>query len=177
MPARAPLDRDAVLRAGLAFVDANGAEAVSMRRIADALGVTPMALYNHVEDKRALLDGIADLVAREIDAPPAGAPWQRRLRETLRAVRRVYLVHPHAAPLIQTAHASTPALLAPMRHALDALADAGLPPRPALDAWVALIGLTNGHVAYQLTGHAPELDFDRAFTHALDALVAGLAGA
>lgn len=147
-----------------------------MRRVADTLGVTPMALYNHVADKRALLDGVADLVAREIALPSAAAPWERRVRETLRAVRRVYLRHPNAASLVQATRAATPALTAPANTALAALADAGLAPTAALEAWTALIGLTNGHVAYQLDDHAPAVDYDHAFGYALDALIAGLVG-
>ncbi|ADB51813.1 transcriptional regulator, TetR family [Conexibacter woesei DSM 14684] len=165
-----------MLRAALACVDAQGAEAVSMRRVADTLGVTPMALYNHVADKRALLDGVADLVAREIALPPPEAPWERRLRGTLRAIRRAYLRHPNAAPLVQATRATTPALSAPANAALDALGAAGLPPAAALEAWTALIGLTNGHVAYELDGHAPAVDFEHAFGYALDALIAGLVG-
>lgn len=194
-----PLDRPAVLRAALALADAEGVEAVTMRRLATALGVTPMALYNHVRSRTDLLDGVADLVAGAIEAPPRSLPWDGRLRVLLRATRAVCLRHPAVVPLLQGAGALTPNLLRPAEAALDALAEAGLEPEDARAAWAALIGLTFGHVAYQLAGHlrgsggargtpdaaafprvaaladSPPLDWDAAFEHALDALLGGLA--
>jgi AcrR family transcriptional regulator len=192
------LDRDTVLRTALELVDADGAGSLSMRRLAAVLGVTPMAVYNHVADRDDLLDGVADLVARGIAPPSPRWGWRRRLRSVLEGTRQACLEHPAAMPLLQGASSLTPALLAPMEAALAALADAGLRPRAARAAWAALIGLTYGHVAYELAGHmrgpssgrgvldadafpniaamagAPPFDWDRAFSRALDALIDGL---
>ena len=69
----ARLDRNAVLEAGLALADEAGLAAVTLRRLADRLAVTPMALYRHVAGKEDLLDGMADLLYAELDVPePAG---------------------------------------------------------------------------------------------------------
>jgi TetR/AcrR family tetracycline transcriptional repressor len=192
------LDRNTVLQAALDVVDAEGVDALSMRRLAGDLGVTPMAIYNHVDGRAALLDGVAELVAREIDMPNRRWGWRRRLRGIVLATRRACLAHPAAVGLLQTAGAMTPALLSPIETALEALEDGGATPAEARRGWAALIGLTFGHVTYQLAGHmrgpttgrgtldreafpriaamenAPLFDWDRAFEHALDALITGL---
>jgi TetR/AcrR family transcriptional regulator, tetracycline repressor protein len=194
------LDRDTVLRAGLRIVDADGIDALSMRRLAADLRVTPMALYNHVAGRADLLDGLADAVAREIAPPHPRWGWRRRLRTVALGIRAACVRHPAAAALLQQTRAATPALLAPTEAALAALEEGGLAPRAARVAWSALIGLTFGHVGYQLAGHmtgpasatgtvdaaafpriaamgdAAPFDWDRAFDRALDALIDGLIG-
>ena len=60
-PARQPLSRERILRTAVALADEHGSDAVSMRRLAQELGVDPMSLYHHVANKDALLDGMADL--------------------------------------------------------------------------------------------------------------------
>ena len=97
--AMARLDRDAVLRAGLAVADKSGIDAVTLRRLADRFGVTPMALYRHVRDKRDLLDGMADLLYAELDVPEPRGDWWEELAGLARSTRRVLLRHPDAAPL------------------------------------------------------------------------------
>ena len=195
------LDRDTLLRAALGLVDAEGVESLSMRRLAAVFGVTPMAVYNHVRDRADLLDGVADLVAREIGRPSGRWGWRRRLRAVLHATRAVCLAHPAAIPLLQGAQSLTPTLLTPAETALEALEDAGLRPVAAWTAWTALIGLTFGHASSELAGHmrgpaagrgaldsaafpriaalhaAPAFDWDRAFDRALDALIDGLVAA
>jgi AcrR family transcriptional regulator len=193
-----PLSRVTVLEAALAIADRDGVQALSMRRLAADLGVTPMALYNHVAGRDDLLDGVADLVAGEIARPAPGWGWRRRLVAVLTETRAACLRHPAALPLLQGTRAMTPALLAPVEIGLEALSDAGLPPASARAGWAALASLTFGHAAYQLAGHmhgsasgrgtidpaafpriaamgdAPPFDWDRAFRRALDALVDGL---
>ena len=74
---RAPLSRDRVLQAALALADEGGVEALSMRRLGQALGVEAMSLYKHVADKEAILDGIADLVTEEMGSPRRTSPGAR----------------------------------------------------------------------------------------------------
>ncbi|HTO26197.1 MAG TPA: TetR family transcriptional regulator, partial [Gaiellaceae bacterium] len=93
------LDRDAVLHAGLALADEGGLDAVTFRRVAERLGVTPMALYRHVESKEDLLDGMADLLYAELDIPDASGDWWSELAALARSTRRVLLRHPAAAQL------------------------------------------------------------------------------
>jgi len=88
-----------VLRAGLAVAGEGGLEAVTVRRVAERLGVTPMALYRHVAGKDDLLDGMADLLYAELDVPAPGGDWWDELAALARSTRRVLLRHPEAARL------------------------------------------------------------------------------
>jgi TetR/AcrR family transcriptional regulator, tetracycline repressor protein len=98
---RSPLDRDIVLRTGLAIGDSEGLEAVSLRRSANELGVTPMALYRYVENKDALLDGLLDLAYGEVELPdPATTDWWEGLVSIANSARRVMAAHPAAAALV-----------------------------------------------------------------------------
>ena len=97
---RAPLTRDRVLAAAVKLADREGIEALSMRKLGQALGVEGMALYRHVRDKDAILDGIVDVVVGEIEAPQPGADWTIGLRELALAGRAVMVRHPWAPALI-----------------------------------------------------------------------------
>ena len=80
---RIPLSRERVLEAAVALADEGGIDALSMRKLADQLGVKAMSLYNHVANKDDLLDGIVDAVWGEISLPdpaPSGRPRSANLR-------------------------------------------------------------------------------------------------
>lgn len=99
-PKRAPLTRDTVVAAGLAIGDAEGLDAVSLRRIAGQLGVTPMALYRYVASKEQLFDEMLDTVWDEIEIPDPGAgDWWKGLATLARSTRAAFLAHPAAAAI------------------------------------------------------------------------------
>jgi AcrR family transcriptional regulator len=93
---RTPLNRERVLRAGIALADERGAEDLTMRRLAKQLGVEAMSLYNHVANKTDLLDGMVDIVFSEIDAPAAGGDWKGELRKRAVSTRAALNRHPWA---------------------------------------------------------------------------------
>ncbi|WP_353808907.1 TetR/AcrR family transcriptional regulator [Agromyces sp. SYSU T00194] len=106
---RTPLTRARVLGEALALADASGLDAVTMRRLAERLGVEPMSLYHHVPNKDALLDGLIALVFDEVDAetgghevPDVDPDWKASLRTRILAARRVMLRHPWAPGLMQS---------------------------------------------------------------------------
>jgi AcrR family transcriptional regulator len=99
---RGPLSKHRVLRAAVAVADEGGGDALSMRRIAQALGVVPMALYKHVANKDELLDGMVDVVVGEIDPPASGADWKTAIRERVLSARRMLLRHPWASAVIES---------------------------------------------------------------------------
>ncbi|MEV8530494.1 TetR/AcrR family transcriptional regulator C-terminal domain-containing protein [Streptomyces sp. NPDC051211] len=111
---RAPLSRDRVLQAAVALADDIGIEALSMRKLAQELGVVPMALYKHVANKEQLLDGMVDVVVGGIDPPAADADWQSAVRQRILSARRALLGHPWAARVIQSRTSPTPVVLAYM---------------------------------------------------------------
>lgn len=109
---RVRLNRDRVLRAAVAMADTAGIEAVSMRKLADELGVVPMALYKHVASKEELLDGMVDIVVGEIDPLAAGADWKAAVRQRILSARRSLQRHPWAPAAIESRSDPSPAMLA-----------------------------------------------------------------
>jgi AcrR family transcriptional regulator len=108
---RAPLSRDRVLQAAVALADVVGIEALSMRRLAQELGVVPMALYKHVANKDELLDGMVDVVLGEIDPPEPAPDWRAAVRRRLLSARQAVLRHPWARKAIESRTRRTPVVL------------------------------------------------------------------
>ena len=113
---RAPLSRERILRTAVALADQGGVEAASMRKIAQEVGVVPMALYKHVAGKDELLGGMIDVVVGEIDPP-----GRRRHRlegvpsvERILSARRALLRHPWASRVMESRTEPTPTVLAYM---------------------------------------------------------------
>jgi AcrR family transcriptional regulator len=100
-PSRTPLRKDRVLLTAVALADEGGVDALSMRKIAQALGVVPMALYKHVTNKNELLDGMVDVVVGEIDPPAGGTGWKTAIRQRVLSARRMLLRHPWASGVIE----------------------------------------------------------------------------
>ncbi|BFU46583.1 TetR/AcrR family transcriptional regulator [Krasilnikovia sp. MM14-A1004] len=123
---RTPLSRDRVLRAAVARADEAGIDALSMRKLAQELGVVPMALYKHVANKEELLDGMIDVVVAEIDPPAAGADWKTAIRERILHARKVLLRHPWASQVIESRVTPTPAVLRYMDSMIGAFRRGGL---------------------------------------------------
>jgi Transcriptional regulator len=101
-PARERLSRERVLAAAVDFTDRNGLDAISMRRLAAELGVVPMALYKHVADKQALLDGMADLVLAELGPIRPAADWRSTVRTRILSARSLLLRHPWLRRVLET---------------------------------------------------------------------------
>ncbi len=108
---RIPLNRERVLRAAVELADEVGIDALSMRRLAQDLGVVPMALYKHVANKEELLDGMVDTIVGEIDPPIRDADWKSAVRLRVLSARRALMVHPWARSVIETRTNTTPAVL------------------------------------------------------------------
>ena len=97
---RSPVSRERVLRTAVDLADEGGIDAVSMRKLGQRLGVEAMALYRHVRDKDDLLDGLADIVLREIDPARPDPDWRTDLRAQVLAARAVMIRHPWAPGLL-----------------------------------------------------------------------------
>jgi len=99
---RQPLTRERVLDTALRLADQGGLEALSMRKLGQALGVEAMALYYHFANKERVLDGIVDLVFGEIDVPAIGADWKTAMRERAISVRDALARHRWAIGLMES---------------------------------------------------------------------------
>jgi AcrR family transcriptional regulator len=93
------LTRDRILRTAMTLADQGGLEAVSMRKVAQELGVEAMSLYNHVGSKAEIVDGIVDLVASEIDLVPTDGDWKAAMRRRAISAHEVLLAHSWACNL------------------------------------------------------------------------------
>lgn len=131
VPARGPrrtLDLDAVVEAAIALADAEGLAAVTMRQVAQRVGVAPMSLYTYVPAKAELLDLMLDAVyARMPRTDTSGRPWRERLAVVADENRALYAAHPWAAAVSTLRPPLGPGQVAKFEHELAALDGCGLP--------------------------------------------------
>lgn len=128
------LDRNRIAAAALAVADARGAAGFTMRAVAEALGVTPMALYHHVEDKAALAALLVDAAISEQPLPPPTGAWQDDLWTIARWTRDSRRAHPAVASIRRAFHVWTSASLQMTERWLSLWRQSGLPPDKALVA-------------------------------------------
>jgi AcrR family transcriptional regulator len=122
---RTQLTRQRVLAAAIDLADRDGIESISMRRLAQELGVEAMSLYTHVRNKNDLLDGMADAVIGEIPLSLDGADWRASLRQTVLAARTVVLRHTWAPRTVETRTAPGPAALGYVNAVIGILREGG----------------------------------------------------
>jgi AcrR family transcriptional regulator len=96
---RIPLNRERVLSAAIALADESGLESLSMRKLADRLGVEAMSLYNHIANKNDLLEGIVEAAAGEIVTPADDVDWKKAIHEVAISCHETLLRHPWASGL------------------------------------------------------------------------------
>jgi AcrR family transcriptional regulator len=158
-PAEAPkprLSRDLVLSKALALVDAEGLEALTMRRLGQELGRDPMSLYRYAANRAALLDGVSEMVLNELAIFPDDPDWQAQLRKIAHDLRLLALRHPNVVPLLVTRPLSTPlglrplGTLRPLEQILALLIEAGFAPTAALHVYRAYYGFLYGHILNEL---------------------------
>jgi AcrR family transcriptional regulator len=152
---RVPLTRERVLRAAIRLADEKGLEALTMRKLGQALGVEAMTLYYHVGNKDSLLNAIVDLVEREIELPAGGTEWKAAVRKTAMSYHDVLQRHPWAAGLALRSTGSRPARWRYMNAVLGALREAGFPADLTDHAYHAL----DSHIA-GFTLWVSQLDID-----------------
>jgi AcrR family transcriptional regulator len=154
--ARKPLNRDRILAAALDLVDDQGLEALSMRKLAQALGYEAMSLYNHVANKDDLLDGILDLVLAEMK-PPDLDGGLAAIRTSSLAAHEALKRHPWAAGLLVAQGTTRPARLAYMNALLGALRNAGFSAETTYHAYHVLDAHIIGFSLWQTShGSLPE---------------------
>jgi AcrR family transcriptional regulator len=140
--ARERLTRERILAAGLRLADAEGADAVTMRRLGEELGFEAMSLYRHVANKDDLLDGMLDLVLAEWELPDEGGDWAERIRTSALSVHAALRRHPWAAQLLIAEARVRPLRLQYMESLLTCLRDGGFD----ADRTYHLYHLIDGHI-------------------------------
>jgi AcrR family transcriptional regulator len=176
MPRPAQIDRESVLSAALDLADADGLAAVSMRAVADRLGVTPMALYRHVGDKDGLLDGLVERLLIELPPPDPGLPWRDRLALLAEEMRITARRHPQVFPLLLLRSAKTVAARKRREAIYQALRDAGVADSdvPRIERVLSTFALAfaTSEAAGRFSVSRKELDLDMEWfgKHILDAI-------
>ncbi|HEY1604770.1 MAG TPA: TetR/AcrR family transcriptional regulator [Allosphingosinicella sp.] len=199
---RGALTRDQVLAQALILLDRDGVAALSMRRLAEHLQVSPMALYNHVADKQDLLQGVARRILDRMSFPIDDPDWRQRIRACFRELRNTCLKHPGVVRLLETIDDPPLSVFRPMEITLAALKETALDREDAVRAYFLLMNFVLGQVSYEARGpfkgldpaetvksgrlestgfthieHAVPLerwDFERAFEFGLSTILAGL---
>lgn len=139
-PARPPLTRRRIVMAGLALVESEGLDALTMRRLAATLDVTPMSLYNHVADKAELIDVMLDYVIGDIVKACAEdeGTWEERLRALVWRNYNLWRQHPGLARIYTEGVTMGPNGVAQVEYALGILREAGFNDEDAADAFYVL---------------------------------------
>lgn len=135
---RQKLSRERVLAAALRLADEEGIEAVSMRRLGQALGVEAMSLYKHVAGKEDILDGIADLVMEEVEVPSRDLPWRAALSQSAISTHRALLRHPWASAVLESRRNPGPTRLRYLDTVVSILLDAGFTLHDVARAFMAV---------------------------------------
>jgi AcrR family transcriptional regulator len=184
-PARGALARDAILEAGLRIARREDLGRLTMKKLADELGVTPMAIYRHFRNKAEVVDGILDLFVREaavtrhegVDHPQ---DWERWLFLTFDAMRRALVQTPSVLPFLSTLSRLGPGAWAALEETLAVLRGAGLSGRAAVAAFLAMISYTIGAAGMEAAwkrgagGDSAERDESRRLAQAAIELAPGL---
>ena len=151
-----PITRAAVLASALDIIDREGVDALSMRRLGEALGRDPMALYRHVPNKAAVLDGVVEMVFEQLSLDTTTPDWIAALRRLGHDFRNLARTHPNVVPLLVTRPLATPLGMRPvgiLRHleqVLALLTRCGFTGPDALHVYRALFGFLYGHVLTEL---------------------------
>jgi AcrR family transcriptional regulator len=153
---RVPLSRERVLDAAIRLADEGGIESLTMRRLARALGVEAMSLYNHVANKGDLVDAMVDLVVSEIDLPSTTEAWDAAVRKCAISAHEVLLRHPWSCSLVMSSASTRVPRNARIRYMewlLGRLREAGFSPELTYHAYHALDGHILGFTLWEL-GHS-----------------------
>jgi AcrR family transcriptional regulator len=122
---RVPLSRERVLGGAIAIADEAGIESLTIRSLAQQLGVKPMSLYYYVANKSEILDGIVDVIFSEIDLPSAGGDWRSEIIQRALSARQVLRRHPWAIGLMESRKSPGPATLRHHDATIATLREAG----------------------------------------------------
>lgn len=133
----------------------DGLEALTMRRLAEQLKVDPMSLYNHIESKDALLDGVAEALWSEIRLADSSAGWKETMNSLATELRRLARSHPHAYGLLLGRGIFPEPSLVVIDAALNAVERAGLTSAQAAELIRTLVAYAVGYALLELSAPAP----------------------
>lgn len=139
------LNREKILKAALEILDEHGMDNLSMRKLGVKLGVKAMSLYNYVENKESLFEGIVDLIFKEMRVPKATPDWKSDLRGVAYSFHTVLIQHPNALPSIATCPVKTQVGLEKVEYILSILNRGEISGIQALHTLHVLISFITGY--------------------------------
>jgi AcrR family transcriptional regulator len=164
---RPSFSREAITGAAVALADAEGLEAVTMRRVAARVGAGVMSLYSYAPDKETLLELMVDHVSGELSVtdPPSG-DWRTDLKAVAHLQRAHMLRHPWLPAALTARRVPGPNTLAFLEHALAVLRPTGLDGAAKLEVFAQLTAFVAGHVAHEIAQAAAARSPERAAAEA-----------
>ena len=150
MPRRPALSYDRIICAAVRVADDGGLSKLSMRNVGRELGVEAMSLYHHIDDKDALLDGLANWIFTQIELPESGTPWRPAMVRRAGSARDTLASHPWGLGLIESRRAPGPALLRHHDRVLASLRENGFSVALAAHAFSAIASYVYGFVLTEL---------------------------
>lgn len=147
---RQPLTRQRVIDAAVELADAGGLPALTMRKLAQMLGVEPMSVYYHVANKAQILDGIVDAVFSEIELPTPEEPWKPAMRRRATSARQALVRHSWAPGLMDSRINPGPATLGHHDAMIGKLRSAGFSIELTAHAVSVLDGYVNGFASQEV---------------------------
>jgi len=148
---RPRLSRERVLGGAMAVADAGGIDALTIRSLAQSLGVKPMSVYYYVASKDEILDGIIDLVFSEIELPTPVGDWRAEIHRRAHSARRVLRAHPWAIGLMESRTSPGPATLRHHDAVIAALRGAGFSHELTAHAYALLDSYTYGFALQEVS--------------------------
>jgi AcrR family transcriptional regulator len=146
----APLSKERTLEVALAVADADGIEAVTMRRLARELGVEAASLYHHVHGKDEILDGLVEAVATEIELPAPSADWRQAISQRAHHTRASLRAHPWAVSLMASRTTPGPATLRLLETGIRCFREGGFSIALAAHAVSAIDSFVHGFVLQEV---------------------------
>jgi AcrR family transcriptional regulator len=142
------LSRERIIAAALELLEREGLEGLSMRRLAERIGVTPMALYRYFHDKDELLDAVIDAEVSQAPLARLQGDWRRQLADLMRWLRDELMRHPEAVKLRLSRPIQSPGALRLTEAGMQILLKAGFARADAAYAYRTLFVFTFGSVAF-----------------------------
>jgi TetR/AcrR family tetracycline transcriptional repressor len=168
------LTRDAVITRAGELIERDGLAAFSLRALAEALGVRPNALYNHIRNRDDLLDAVTEQFVTSIHLPGGDQPWPDWVRSVAARLRAQLLGQPGLTELLLSRAGATAAGPAVLRRFHARLECAGVEPAVAHVAWHAVLTVVVGSVQQE---RARDTDQAPTFAAVLEVTLAGLTAA
>ena len=143
---RQSLSLQRITDAAIELADNTGVDTLTIRKLATALGVKPMAIYHYVSNKDEILNSMVDSVFSEIELPPVDADWKQAIAQRARSARKILARHPWAVPLMDSRRSPGRATLRQHNAVIGCLRNGGLSVEMAAHAYAVLDSFIYGFV-------------------------------